>query len=94
MLEYGKVPRSSRTIISVGLHFDINLLLYISMLATYVLCIVSVSVMVQIILLPLHSSLQIIYNGLRNLLLINANFRRSPLSLLYPKAEVRSYRSH
>ena len=57
--------------------------LYISMLATYVLCIVSISIMVEIFLLPLHSLLQIIYDGLWNLLLINVNFCCSPLSLLY-----------
>ena len=91
LLEYGKVPRSLCTVIPVGLHIDIDLLLYISMLATYVLHIVYVSIVVPIFLLFLHFMLQIIYNGLWNLLLINANFRRSPLSLLYPKTEVRSY---
>ena len=64
------------------------------MLATYVLRIVSVSVVVPIFLLFLHSMLQIIYNGLQNLLLINVNFHCSLLSLLYLKTEVRSYCSH
>ena len=87
LLEYGKVPRFLHTIIPICLHFDINLLLYISMLDTYVLHIVSVSVVVLIFLLFFHSTLQIIYNGLQNLLLINANFHHSPLSLLYLKTE-------